>query len=511
MPVVTPGPDIKHMKGLRRDGPDAVSLAKVLMTAIPESLRQIAATNVGAVSSILWEEFLDDKKPEWFSDLPWDIRSYLVQEFGPSTAALPSVPASATAVVSSTESRTSQASSSETEGSQISQSTGSPSSGSTLATSVITVSMSSIDIPVAAPTRSSTSTSAPAPTASPDSGLSKSQKIGIGVGVPLAIAGAAALALGCCFLLRRRRRSIKGSIPPSSPGFIPRFAFQEKSYDSLGQQHPLHRSNHQSTHDMDWDDDVVEYGSNGPPSIPQPIVTPSLYHTHSSNRARGKRTSYQSLQSVTEVSEPDEAISPIMPREGSQQQSSQRWSLIAPPIPMASQVKRKPLPTRGNFENSDVPNNAADLASQSLLRQTMGGNAPPRPNPPGNSPPRHSPNSYGQGITVTVSPIEERSSHNPFTGGHSLPRFGNSTEVTTPYKQDPSPVNPFTNDFSYVEDYGPEYHSGYGASESGLYGGNTNLSRYPEPKASKTEWPLRNGGPKRPRNKSPLWDRVYSG
>jgi hypothetical protein len=82
------------------------------------------------------------------------------------------------------------------------------------------------------------------------------------------------------------------------------------------------------------------------------------------------------------------------------------------------------------------------------------------------------------------------------------------------------PSNPFS--YDYVEDYGPEYHhSGYGFIdvEDGLYGGNTSLSRYPEPKlgsgsrrksSSKTEWPLRNlvGSGSR-RKSSPLWDRIY--
>jgi hypothetical protein len=64
----------------------------VLLTAIPLSLRQIAATNAPAVSSILWEEFLDESRPQWFLNLPYDIQSYLVKEFGPSTAWLPAPP-----------------------------------------------------------------------------------------------------------------------------------------------------------------------------------------------------------------------------------------------------------------------------------------------------------------------------------------------------------------------------------------------------------------------------------
>ena len=72
----------------------SISLAQILLTAVPESLRQIAATNLPAVSSILWEEFLDDKRPEWFLELPWEIQNYLIRKFGPQTAWPTEAPAS---------------------------------------------------------------------------------------------------------------------------------------------------------------------------------------------------------------------------------------------------------------------------------------------------------------------------------------------------------------------------------------------------------------------------------
>ena len=64
----------------------SASLADVLLTAFPESLREVAATNIPDVSKLLWLEFLDGPKPAWFTDLPTDIESYLVQQYGPLTA-----------------------------------------------------------------------------------------------------------------------------------------------------------------------------------------------------------------------------------------------------------------------------------------------------------------------------------------------------------------------------------------------------------------------------------------
>jgi hypothetical protein len=76
-----------------------------------------------------------------------------------------------------------------------------------------------------------------------------------------------------------------------------------------------------------------------------------------------------------------------------------------------------------------------------------------------------------------------------------------------------APTNPFKSDYSYVEDYGPEYQNGYIDHEDGMYGGNTSLDRYPDPspprRSSKTEWPLRNLSLGHRRKSSPLWDRVY--
>lgn len=279
-------------------------------------------------------------------------------------------------------------------------------------------------------------------------------------------------------------------MPPSSPGFIPRFAFQEKAVEDPD-RHPLNRESANSfsdLHNMTWDEDINEYSSSSGESVPtlnnpqvnnqQPVMAPALYHTHSSNRARGKRTSYTSLHSVAEVTEPDEdAESPILPRNSPprfspSRQSPKRYSpprsFIVPPLPAAS-VKRKPLP-------NNIYSPTAQLASESLLRQTM-------PDYNTTQPGLGNHTRYSTSSSPYVSPIEESSSRNPFS-----------------------------NNYSYEEDYGPEYSHNHIDVEDGLYGGHTSLSRYPEPKSSssKTEWPLRNITSHR-RNKSPLWDRVYDG
>ncbi|KAB2103814.1 hypothetical protein AG0111_0g8116 [Alternaria gaisen] len=104
LPVITPAPQPDRV-GIRplkhRQDPDAIEILQVLITALPLSLRQIAATNIPAVSSILWEEFLDDNRPDWFNELPYDIQSYFIQEFGPATAAPPASEALPTDVTAS--------------------------------------------------------------------------------------------------------------------------------------------------------------------------------------------------------------------------------------------------------------------------------------------------------------------------------------------------------------------------------------------------------------------------
>jgi hypothetical protein len=491
--------------------PRSIELAKILLTAIPESLRAIAVTNLPAVSSILWRDFLDNNKPEWFKDLPPDVQSYLIEQFGPSTAwELP------TATDASNAATTTEAVSATSEAS----------SGSVVVTSILTVTIGSIGVPIAAPS----STSASAPAAAP-AGLTRTQKLGIGIGVglPLAMLFTAALVLGCCFYLRRRhKKSVDGSQPPSSPGFIPRFAFQEK-----GEHHaPLtgkSRDRHISQDTnysgySNWDDDVIEtmensqraygHGAASDSGHGAPIPAPPSYHTHSSNRARGKRTSYSSLHSVQEVHEPEE--SPVLPRDGFRPSPPRRTSFGLVPGP--AQTKRKPVPSmsatstpRSSIQSNPDKNTpataaAAATASQGLRRQPMSEHTNSGSTMSSFDSLSPSPG-FGNHTAVTASPVSAMSVSPPKT-----PRT-----PKTPKTQ--KPKNPFSNDYSYVEDYGPEYQNvfQYDDLENGLYGGNTDLSRYPQypevPPAkspSRTEWPLRNlSGHKR--DKSPLWDRVYEG
>jgi hypothetical protein len=528
----------------------SASFAQVLLTAIPLSLRQIAATNAPAVSSILWEEFLDDKRPQWFLNLPWDIQSYLVQEFGPKTASLPVPPQTTGAQTTPTQSewgwpsstsawQSSRAtpSSPSSVPSSASQSSASR-SRSVVISSVVTFSTStrsSASHPNSDSTRvsstlsgsgvvsssSATGSSSSTPSATLDpvappasnDGLTKTQKIGLGVGIPFGIFGAAAILLGCCFFLRRRKnKHVNGSVPPSSPGFIPRFAFQDKSTDNFEHRTPLNPVHNQSSHDFgtaNWEDegyDPYESTAYDPAPMgashrantfphtavpqmtmhdPQPIMAPALHHTHSSNRARGKRTSYSSLHSVAELSEPDEnAESPILGRHTTPLQRKRRPSmpmvLEIPAVPRAATIKRKPV---GGSPIGTSP--AAEAASQSLLRPSM-------------SHVDHS-GSSSSGLAL--------SSNSSLGAGYQT----EPTPPVSPLSQH-APVNPFKNDYSYVEDYGPEYQSGYLDQEDGLYG-NTSLDRYPDPspprRSSKTEWPLRNISLGHKRNKSPMWDRVY--
>jgi hypothetical protein len=477
--------------------PSSIELAKILLTAVPESLREIAATNLPAVSSILWREFLDENKPEWFKDLPSDIQSYLIQQFGPSTAWV-----SPTATAASDAATTEEASSATPEAS----------SGSGIVTSILTVSIGSVGIPIAAP--SSTTTSAPPP------GLTRTQKLGIGIGVglPLAILFTAALVLCCCYCLRRRhRKSVDGSQPPSSPGFIPRFAFQEKGehHDPLnGTSRDRHISQDTSYSGYsNWDDDVIEtmentqrandHGALNDNGHGAPIPAPPLYHTHSSNRARGKRTSYSSLHSVQEEHEPEDM--PALPRDPFRPSPPRRTSFGLVPGP--AQTRRKPVPSTSanSTPRSSVQSNpdrnslataaAAASASHGLLRQPM---------------PEH---------TNSGSTMSSYESLSPGFGNHTTITASPVSALSVSPPKTPKSKNPFSNDYSYVEDYGPEYQNvfQYDDLENGLYGGNTEFSRYPQyppsvppaKNALRTEWPLRNAAAHK-RNKSPLWDRVYS-
>lgn len=350
-----------------------------------------------------------------------------------------------------------------------------------------------------------------------------------------------ALAFGCCALRRRRKRkTVEGSLPPESPGFIPRFAFQERYNENLEHRTPL---NHDMTHDNGtaWGDegeDPVESMSTHPylwnglktndpttfpvqiqaPSNhnaldngidvddsanskamtmqgPRPIMAPALYHTHTSNRARGKRTSYTSLHSVAEVSEPDGMESPVLGRSAPRNHGAARDSM-ASSLPVGVQIKRKPVPP--NLPSPSLPTSpspvvlspAAQTASHTLKRQKMA---------------EHS-GSSSSGLALSTS--------TGLTSDSSLAVHAESMSPVSP-SADRLPNNPFHYD-SYIEDYGPEYQNGYVDVEDGLYGGNTSLqllSHYaiePRRKNSKTEWPLKNLiGSHHRRRSSPIWERIH--
>lgn len=537
-PVITPSPCTPSVETFaKRDDPDAISLAQILLTALPASLRIIAATNVPAVSSILWAEFLDGKRPEWFNQLPADIQSYLIRNFGPSTAWPTAIP---------TTSGSNSAETTHVSTTQISETTSelfSETSSPTNSNPSVTMSGQLTANPTATSTNPSTVIFSPTSTANASGGLSRNQKIGIGLGVPLAILGAAAILLACCVLLRRRRKKgINGSQPPSSPGFIPRFAFQEK-----GEHHtPLNRERNLGHFSQDtsysnafnWDDDIIEptvntqisagntLDNHTAPTI-APAAAPSLYHTHSSNRARGKRTSYSSLHSVAEVREPDE--SPVLPRESFRPSAPRRLSSGL--ILGASQTKRKPVSFPNTTLSVNPRSNTSTIDEQTGLATaaaTVNLLRPSIPHSNNNSDSTQSSTSAPSSISpvpfthsstnIPISPVSPISSISPMhTTSFTPPAPASSLNGDTP------PRNPFLNDY-YVEDYGPEYTHvfPYDDLENGLYGGHTDLSRYPEydqvahPKlpsrnVSKTEWPLKNALSGRRRNKSPLWDRVYDG
>jgi hypothetical protein len=158
--------------------------------------------------------------------------------------------------------------------------------------------------------------------------------------------------------------------------------------------------------------------------------------------------------------------------------------LEIPAVPRAATIKRKPVP-----ESPTGMSPAAEAASQSLLRPAM----------------RHVDHSGSSSSGLALST-------------NSSIGAGYQTDLASPISpiSQHAPVNPFKNDYAYVEDYGPEYQNGYIDQEDGAYGGNTSLNRYPDPSPPRrsslkaaADWPLRNISMGHKRNKSPMWDRIY--
>ncbi|KAF2624196.1 hypothetical protein BU25DRAFT_461380 [Macroventuria anomochaeta] len=494
IPTITPAPIIE------RQDPNAIELAKVLLTALPASLRQIAATNIPAVSSILWHEFLDDNKPDWFRALPSNIQSYLIVQYGPSTAWPTSTPISSASSASTT------------------------ADSSTITSAAITSSTSDPDSP---PAR--------------DSGLSQGAKIGIGIGVPLGVLALLAVLIPCCFAFRKKKqKKPSGYEPPPSPGFMPHGAFQEKSTSYQEYRRPLNRSQSWDQDDELWMQPVADDSQHRPQqnasSMPmddsKTIVGPPLVHTHSSNRARGKRTSYNSLHSVAEVTEPDEEYTAYSPHKRMLRRSSMPLRpQDLPPVPVGASIRRKPVSTVEPHPQVESP-----LTSPVAERGSFGHFSLLRPAMLHQD---HS-GSSSSGLAATLSSPEDsrRSSANtdPTTPGSPISppppqqKAANTFTTTnndyaTPQHVNPNqPTNPFSNDYAYLEDYGPEYQNGYIDVDDGLYGGHRSLDAYPvvpersERRGSKgvSEWPLKDWPLKSlgslgrgRRERSPQWDRVY--
>jgi len=282
----------------------------------------------------------------------------------------------------------------------------------------------------------------------------------------------------------------------------------------------------------------------------RPILAPALYHSHSSNRARGRRTSYTSLHSVAEVTEPDSDTnreSPILGRHNLPPLNTGFVSSRKPigrTASVARSIKRKPIPTSP----------AADLASHTLLRPPLARSADDHSGSSSSGLVLSSLSSYkssssgGGGYHASYN--NNNNNNNSSGGEEHDDDDGDFTgtqhpfhEPQAPHNQMPPPTtstttNPFTNTagYAYLEDYGPEYsHDGYNNysdGDDGAYGGHVSLDRYADqssPRATtmgnnsksgnvsgKTEWPLRNmmgggsgKGKGKARTRSPMWDRVY--
>lgn len=470
----------------------------MLLTALPASLRQIAATNVPAVSSILWREFLDDNKPEWFTALPSNIQSYLIVQYGPSTAWPTSTPTPSSSLVSST-------------------------ADSSTVTS--------------APATSATSE--PESPSESNSGLSMGAKIGIGLGVPLGILALLAIIVPFCIACRKKKpKKLGGYEPPPSPGFMPHGAFQEKATSYQEYRRPLNREQSWDRDDELWmqpvADDVTHRPHQNASSMPMgnssTVVGPPLVHTHSSNRARGKRTSHSSLHAVAEVTEPEEDH---VANDGFRRSSMPARPSDLPPIPAGASIRRKPLSSSTIVSPVESPaaSPVADRGSYghfSLLRPAVLQQDHSGSSSSGIAASLYSPEDSRRSSANTpptdsdpqspiASPPPQKKTANPFTT--TTNDYTNIHNRTS---------NPFSNDHAYVEDYGPEYQSGYVDVDDGHYGGHRSLDAYPavpeksERRSSKgalggmAEWPLRDWPLKSlgsmgrgRRERSPQWDRVY--
>ncbi|KAI4657777.1 uncharacterized protein J4E78_006165 [Alternaria triticimaculans] len=493
----------------------------LLITALPLSLRQIAATNIPAVSSILWEEFLDDNRPQWFEELPYDIQSYFIQEFGPATAAPPASEALPTVVTASP--------------------TASPSETASNLSAIL------CDISIRKFEHDSYAYGIF------EQCLERNLQFGIllwdffrifdhtGDLITIIIVIFRIHHLNICILIlilvlsrkfisnfepndrscgtsfqrrwpdkTRKDRTWCGTEDWATSRFVEDMNWEDDGYDPAPMSTAYHghqippaaaptpsQANNIATAGIPHPNDGNSMPSESTPMAMQdnhtPILAPALNHSHSSNRARGRRTSYKSLHSVAEVTEPDEELngdSPVLGRNNSPPKTGPRRpsmsALDTLPVPAVASIKRKPVPT------SPISSPAAE-ASRGLLRPSLAYNS--------------ADHSGSSSSGLAVSSLSSNSGH-----GYQSDDSGPISPIT---HQQPS-SNPFAGGYAYLEDYGPEYsNNGYTDQDDELYGGHRSFDRYPDPssslkKSSKTEWPLRNvmgGGQKRTR--SPMWDRVY--
>jgi hypothetical protein len=242
-----------------------------------------------------------------------------------------------------------------------------------------------------------------------------------------------------------------------------------------------------SADDRNWDDEAYDADGVGYAVSPvastttssstqdahMPMLAPALYHSHSSNRARGRRLSTSSLHSVAEMREPEDAESPVLGRY-----HSQRRRVSAAGITngrnetLRSSIRRKPVPTQtdvrgypgdghggGGVEGSDVAMNAGIGGAQhAVSRPTL----------------------------AFPHTAAQHSGTGSSSSGLAVSSFSSSSFD------------------AYLEDYGPEYYyagGGYGggyseqeqdADENLGFGGEMREVRGRN--SSKTEWPLRDYG-----------------
>lgn len=452
---------------MQRDIPDVISLVGALATAIPASIRQVAVTNIPMFSSIINQEFLDGKRPQWFLDLPPALQSYLISRFG--------IPTSATIASAVPTSLPPASTTLQTWPDNVSSAPTLYRSRTLIPTEVASPVQTVQTVPTASsattrPPQSlvSSHTTSQHPTAQAElttannSGLTRNAKIGIGIGVPLGLVALAALLLFCCLLRRRWRKNANGSVPPSSPGFIPRFAFQQNDCeDGDAHRHLTPRANreHGGADRWVWGSDQAKPDLGRREDIPPPTMAPALCHTHSSNRARGRRTSYTSLNTVVECSEPGDARNSI---HSIQPASSQPPFFT--PASSVSTIKRKPV------------------SSPPLIIPTTGQNY----------------------ATETVSPENSN-----FV--YSWPSSGMSSNPVVSPILPPASRDPPWGDESYMEDYGPEYDDRAVYGGGGQFDGSTSSSlHHLVEKDSTSEWPLQNNRARNHhRSRSLMWDRVY--